>query len=144
MVVATNLFSQSTTNGLMPNKKLIPQEIEYEGKPELEYTINNKIIGLDSYSETDIEGNYIRMKLNNQEVILKMQRKNSSKAKRVYSNSEFTVIFYDIIYGSCAGEGTQNVTGKLLIESKTERNIINFKGYDAIYSSKKCQAIGNG
>ena len=132
-------FSQSITNGLILNKKLIPQEIEYYDKPELEYTMNNKIICLDSYSETDNAGKYIRMKLNNKEVILKMQKKNSSKAKRVYSNNEYTVIFYDIIYGTCAGEGAQNITGKLLIESNIEKNIINFKGSDALYSSKKCQ-----
>ena len=137
-------FSQSTTTNLNLNKKLMPQEIEYDGKPELEYTINNKIIVLDSYSETDSEGKYIKMKLNNKERILKMQKNNSSKAKRIYSNNEYTVTIYDIIYGACAGEGAQNVTGKILIESKTEKNIINFKGSDALYSSKKCQEMGNG
>ena len=137
-------FSQSTKTNLNLNKKLMPQEIEYDGKPELEYTINNKIIVLDSYSETDSEGKYIKMKLNNKERILKMQKNNSSKAKRIYSNNEYTVTIYDIIYGACAGEGAQNVTGKILIESKTEKNIINFKGSDALYSSKKCQEMGNG
>ena len=137
-------FCQSTTTNLNLNKKLIPQEIEYDGKPDLYYTMNNKIIVLDSYSETDSEGKYIRMKLNNKEIILKMQKKKSSKAKRIYSNNEYAVTFYDIIYGACAGEGGQNVTGKILIESKTEKNIINFKGSDALYSSKKCQGMGNG
>jgi len=116
----------------------------YDGKPELEYTMNNKIIVLDSYSETDMESQYIRMKINDNEVILKMQKKNTSKAKRVYSNDEYTVTFYNIIYGACEGEGAQNVSGKLLIESKTEKNTINFKGSDALYSSKKCQEMGNG
>jgi hypothetical protein len=137
-------FSQTQPNNLNLNKKLVPQEIDYDGKPELEYTINNKIIALDSYSETDNEGSYLRMKFNNKEVILKMQKKNSSKIKRVYSNNEYTITFYDIVYGACAGEGAQNVTGKLLIQSKTEQNTVIFKGSDALYSSKKCQGIGNG
>jgi hypothetical protein len=136
-------FSQANTN-LSPNKELIPQEIDYHGKPELEYKMNNKIIVLDSFNETDNEGIYIRMKIKNKEVILKMEKKNSSKSKRVYSNNDYTITFYDIIYGTCAGEGAQNVTGKILIQSKAEKNTIIFKGSDAIYSSKKCQEIGNG
>lgn len=137
-------FSQIQTNNIKLNKKLVPQEIEYDGKPEMEYTINNKIIALDSYSESDNEGSYLRMKFTNKEVILKMQKKNSSKIKRVYSNNEYTITFYDIVYGACAGEGAQNVTGKILIQSKTEQNTVIFKGFDALYSSKKCQGIGNG
>lgn len=123
---------------------MIPQEIDFDGIPELEYTINNKIIALDSYVESDEEGKYIRMKINNNEVLLKMQKNNSSNVKRVFSNDEYTVTFFDVIYGSCAGEGAQNVTGKLLIESKKEKNTITFKGFDKFYSSKKCQGIGNG
>jgi hypothetical protein len=137
------LFSQTTTN-LRLNKKLIPQEIEYDGKPELSYMVNDKIIALDYYSETDNDGSYIRMKISNREVLLKMQKNKSSKTKRIYSNNEYMVVFYDIIYGSCAGEGSQNLIGKILIQSKLEQNTINFKGADALYSSKKCQGIGNG
>jgi hypothetical protein len=123
------LNSTSNDNkNLSLNTKLIPQEIEYDGKPYIEYTINNKIIALDSYSETDTEGEYIRMKFNNKEVILKMQKKNSSKAKEVYSNTEYTVAFYDIVEGYVGEEGSVDVSGKLLIESKTEQNTINFKG----------------
>jgi hypothetical protein len=123
------LNSTSNDNkNLSLNTKLIPQEIEYDGKPSIEYTINNKIIALDSYSETDTEGEYIRMKFNNKEVILKMQKKNSSKAKEVYSNTEYTVAFYDIVEGYVGEEGSVDVSGKLLIESKTEQNTINFKG----------------
>lgn len=136
-------FSQTKTI-LSINKKLVPQEIQFDGKPELIYEINNKMIALDFYSETDYEGNYIRMKLNNKEVKLKMEKKITSKAKRVYSNNQYTVTFYDIVYGTCAGEGAQNLTGKLLIQSKTEQNTVVFKGSDALYSSKKCQEVGNG
>ncbi len=84
------------------------------------------------------------MKFNNKEVKLRMQKNNTSKTKRVYSNNEFTVTFYDIIYGTCAGEGAQNLSGKLLIESSSKQIILNFKGTDTMYSSKKCQDIGNG
>ena len=62
------------TNNLETNKTLLPQSIDYDGKPDLEYTINNEIIALDSYDENDYEGSYIRMKLNDKEVILKMQK----------------------------------------------------------------------
>jgi hypothetical protein len=137
-------ISQSTTKNLIPNKNLIPQEIQYDGKPELEYTMNDKLIVLDSYSESDFEGKYIRMKLNNNEVTLKMQNNSTSNSKRVYSNNEYTVTFYDVVYGACAGEGAQYVTGKILIESKSEQNTVNFKGSDALFSSKKCRGLGNG
>lgn len=122
---------------------MVPQEIDYDGKPELEYTYNNKIIVLESYSETDESGSYIRRKIINKEVNLKLQKQSASKGKRVYSNSQYKVTFYDIIYGTCAGEGAQNLSGKLLIESKTEQNTVNFKGSDTLYSSKKCQDVGN-
>jgi hypothetical protein len=144
ILFATVGFSQAKTTYLTLNKNLIPQEIDYEGKPELEYVVNNKTIALDYYSESDSEGRYIRMKLNGKVVILKMQKSASSKVKRVYSNGGYSVTFYDIVYGTCAGEGAQNLTGKLLIESKSEQNTINFKGSDTLYSSKKCQEMGNG
>jgi hypothetical protein len=106
--------------------------------------MNDKLIVLDSYSESDFEGKYIRMKLNNNEVTLKMQNNSTSNSKRVYSNNEYTVTFYDVVYGACAGEGAQYVTGKILIESKSEQNTVNFKGSDALFSSKKCRGLGNG
>lgn len=137
--------TQGITSNISINKKLIPQEIENDGIPVLEYIMNNKIIVLDSFSETDKEGDqFIRMKINNETIRLKMQKTNFTKFKRVFSNSEYIVTFFDIIYGECMGEGTQAVTGKLRIETKTEFNIINFKGSDAYFSSKKCQEIGNG
>jgi hypothetical protein len=130
---------QSVTKNLIPNKKLIPQEIEYDGKPDLQYLLKNKNIVLDYWDEPFNEKIMcIRMKLNNKEVIFKMQKKNLSKAKRVYFNNEYTVTFFNIIYGECL-EGAQNVTGKLLIESKTEQNTIVFKGYDSYYYNKNCK-----
>jgi hypothetical protein len=142
ILISSFSFSQVSTTNI--NKQLIPQKIDYDGMPELTYTVNNNIIALDSYSDTDNEGKYIRMKFNNKEVKLRMQKNNTSKTKRVYSNNDFTVTFYDIIYGTCAGEGAQNLSGKLLIESSSKQIILNFKGSDTMYSSKKCQDIGNG
>ena len=49
-------------------KKLTPQEIEYDGMPELEYKINSKIIALDASS------GLIRMKFNGKEVTMKMNK----------------------------------------------------------------------
>jgi hypothetical protein len=136
-VIRVSNSQSDQTNTLQTNKKLIPQPIDYNGKPDLEYTLNNVIIALDAYSENDNEGSYIRMKFNNKEVILK--KKNSSKIKRVYSNSEYVVKFDEIIYGDCAGEGAQNLTGKLLIQTKSKKNTVVFNGFDRLYSSIKCQ-----
>lgn len=136
--------TQSINSNISENKKLIPQEIEYNDKPEMEYMMNDKVIALDAFKETDPNANYIRMKINNKIMLLKWQKTNFTKFKRVFSNSEYIVTFFDILYGECTGEGTQAVTGKLRIESKTEFNIVNFKGSDAYFSSKKCQEIGNG
>ena len=138
------LSQVNQTNNLETNKTLLPQSIDYDGMPALEYTINNEIIALDSYDENDSEGSYIRMKLNDKEVILKMQKQHSSKARRVYSNSDYVVTFDGIIYGKCAGEGAQYLTGKLLIQTSSDQNTITFKGYDMLYSSKECQEMGNG
>jgi hypothetical protein len=44
---------------------LIPQEVEYDGKPGFAYSMNDEIIVLDDYKETDPKGNYIRMKIKN-------------------------------------------------------------------------------
>ena len=132
------------TNNLETNKTLLPQSIDYDGMPALEYTINNEIIALDFYDENDSEGSYIRMKLKDKEMILKMQKQYSSKARRIYSNSDYVVTFDEITYGKCAGEGAQYLTGKLLIQTSSNQNSITFKGSDALYSSKKCQEMGNG
>ena len=132
------------TNNLETNKTLLPQSIDYDGMPALEYTINNEIIALDFYDENHSEGSYIRMKLKDKEVILKMQKQYSSKARRIYSNSDYVVTFDEITYGKCAGEGAQYLTGKLLIQTSSDQNSITFKGSDALYSSKECQEMGNG
>lgn len=127
------LNAQSTTKNLLINNKLIPQEIEYDGKPDLQYEMKNKIVVLDHWDDTmDEKTIAIRMKINNKEIIFKMQKKSLSKAKRVYFSNDYTATFFNVIYGRRL-EGGRNVTGKLLIESKTEQNTIIFKGYDSFF-----------
>lgn len=126
------------------NEKLLPQEIGYDGKPGLEYTSDGKIVALESYDENDIEHSYIRMKFNGKEDNLILQENTVSKVKRIYSNKVLKVTFYDIVYGECAGEGAQYLAGKILIQTKSEHNIVDFEGFDGLYSSKECQAVGNG
>ena len=84
------------------------------------------------------------MKLQGKEVNLKMDKQKTSKTKRVFSNEEYILTFFKIIYGAFAGEGSQYINGKLLIQTKFEQNTINFKGSDKFYSNKKCQETGNG
>lgn len=144
IAIFLNKSKNNQTNNLETNKTLLPQSINYDGKPELEYTINNEIVALDSYDENDSERSYIRMKFNDKEVILKMQKQHSSKVRRVYSNSDYVATFDGIIYDKCAGEGAQYLTGKLLIQNSSDQNTVTFKGFDTIYSSKECQEMGNG
>ena len=119
-------------------KKLTPQEIEYDGMPELEYKRNSKIIALDASS------GLIRMKFNGKEVTMKMNKSKTSKLYRIYENKEYLVIFSEIKFGECAGEGRQNIKGKIAIQNKEEKTILTFNGSDGLFSSKKCQGEGNG
>ena len=146
LVFLTSAFSQTDNNlkTLSINQLLVPQMIDYDGKPELEYLFNNETIALDAYDDNDNTASYIRMKLNGEEVKLKMQKQLTSKLKRVYSNRQYTVTYYEIIFGDCAGEGAQNITGKLLIQNNTHQNTILFHGFDVLYSSKKFKDVGNG
>ena len=137
-----NLLSE--LKSLPINSFLFPQKIENDGMPTLEYTTNGDIIVLDSYSDNDPKGLYIRMKIENKEVNLKMQPNLTSKVRRVYSNKEYTVIFYDILFGECSGEMGQKIKGKLLIQTTNKQNIINFEGVDSLYPEKKCRGLGNG
>lgn len=123
---------------------LTPQEVDYDGKPSLQYMIMDKIVALDYYDENDPNASFIRMKFSGNEVILKFQERKSTKFRRVFSNEEYSVIFYDLTYGDCAGEGTQYIDGKILIKSYEEQKTVDFTGSDAYYSSKECQEVGNG
>jgi hypothetical protein len=114
-------------------KKSIPQEIEPEGPPELEYTINNKTIALDGSSSGSII-----MKFNGKLVMLKTNKSKTSKLYRIYENKEYTVIFSEIKFGECAGEGKQNITGKITIQNREGKSVLYFDGSDALFSSKKC------
>ena len=44
-----------------------------------------------------------------------------------------------LFMGDCAGEGAQNLTGKLLIQTKSKKNTVVFNGFDRLYSSIRCQ-----
>ncbi|WP_129020484.1 hypothetical protein [Edaphocola flava] len=118
------------------NKALVPQTISYDGMPELEYKVSNKLVALD-----DESGN-IRMKIKGREYTLKLEQ-GSTSIKRVYSNSYYRVTFFNIAFGKCSGEGGQYITGKLKIETTTEENTVAFNGFDALFSSKKCKDAGN-
>jgi chromosome segregation ATPase len=121
------------------NKNLIPEEIEYDGKPSLDYEYLKKVVALDHYLENDDQNKYIRMKIQGKECTLKMDQSKTNRGVRVYSNQQLQVIFYDIVFGECAGEGMQKIKGKMKIQSPTEENVLNFEGMDDLYSSKKCQ-----
>lgn len=118
------------------NKSLLPQTIDYDGMPELEYKFLNKIIVLDDQAGT------IRMKFKGKEQILKLE-KGATSTQRVYSNNSYRVIFFGIVFGKCTGEGGQFITGKLKVETEAEENTIDFKGFDGLFSSKKCKDAGN-
>lgn len=126
------------------NIKLLPQKIENDGMPSLEYIYKDNIIVLDSYNDSDPNGTYIRMKIQNKEVNLKMQKSLCSKFKRVYSSNEYRVTFFEITFGECAGEMGQEIKGKLLIQTKNEQNTVNFEGVDSLFPDKKCEGLGNG
>lgn len=129
LCVGVSTFAKTT------NKALVPQTITYDGMPELEYKVSNKIIALDD--ETGI-----RMKIKGREYSLKLEA-GAISTKRAYSNGYYRVTFYNIAFGKCSGEGGQYITGQLKIESKTEENTVAFKGFDGLFASKKSKDVGN-
>lgn len=122
------------TSNIFQNKLLLPQEIEYDGKPGLEFTFNDKIITLDSYDENDESGEYIRMKINNKEMNLKKNLLSSDTDIRIYSNNEYRVTFRNFIYEtSDIGEaGEHKLSCDLLIEFKNQYNRITIFGYEGL------------
>ena len=122
------------TSNIIQNKLLLPQEIEYDGKPGLECTFNDKIITLDSYDENDESGEYIRMKINNKEMNLKKEPFLSDTDIRIYSNNEYRVTFRSFIYEtSDIGEaGEHKLSCDLLIEFKNQYNRITIYGYEGL------------
>lgn len=128
----------------VPITHLIPQEISYNGKPDLTYYINDKLTVLDDYVSNDYDNNYIRMKFNNEEILLKNIINETSKFHRVYEGSEYNIIFKIEEYGECAGEGSQYFHGEVIIKYKDKSYSTTFQGSDPFYSSKKCQEVGNG
>lgn len=84
------------------------------------------------------------MKFSNKLNILKLDKKSTSKYKRVYYNQVYTITVIVDSFGDCAGEGKQFIKGKLLIKSKSGVKAVKFEGADANYSSKECAEMGNG
>jgi hypothetical protein len=123
---------------------LIPQEIEYNGKPDLEYSIDGKRTVLDDYSENNPQEKYIRMKFNDKEVLLKNIKNETTKYKRVYAGNNYKVVFKINKYGDCAGEGTQWVYGNVFIKLGKKQYSTTFEGIDTLFSSQQCKEIGNG
>ena len=136
--------AQKQTPAHKINSSLIPQPVEYYEKTDWEYEYKGEVIALDDYNENDPNGTYIEMKFQGKKASLKLQKQSTTKTKRVFSNNNYIVTFYDIIFGECAGEGTQTISGKLLIQTRTEQNTVKFTGRDILYSSKKCKEVGNG
>ncbi len=143
-----NQGSASDTTSIITesiNSDNIPQDLLSSDKPNLEYTQNGIQIVVDTYNENDREGEYIRMKFSNKEIILKLVKESASKYKRIYSNEVYTVTVIVDSFGECQGEMSQALSGKLLIKSKSGTNTVKFDGVDALFSSKECQElVGNG
>jgi hypothetical protein len=119
-------------SNILRNKLMIPQEIEYDGKPGLEYTYNDQTIALDSYNENDEGGEYIRMKINNKEINLKKEQSSKALDIRIYSNNEYRISFRNFIYETTdIGEaGEHKLSCDLFIEYKNQYNRITVYGYE--------------
>ena len=104
-VIRVSNSQSDQTNTLQTNKKLIPQPIDYNGKPDLEYTLNNVIIALDAYSENDNEGSYIRMKFNNKEVILEENKPGKLLIQTKSKKKHSCVNGFDRLYSSIKCQG---------------------------------------
>lgn len=126
------------------NTSLRPQEIDYDGKPDLEYQTEGIRTVLEGYNENDDQSRYIRMKFNGKEVLLKNITSETSKFNRVYRGNGYNVTFKIKEYGKCAGEGSQYLFGEVIIESNGKFYTTGFQGSDPYYSSKECQEVGNG
>jgi hypothetical protein len=129
----------NASTALPIDSKLVPQAIDYDGKPDLEYNIGKSIIALDTYDDKDVNGKFVRMKIGGKEIKLKLDQKTATSDKRKYSNNDYSVTFFEVKYEDCLGEGYQNLNGKILIETKEAQNTVAFKGYDLLFASKKCQ-----
>jgi hypothetical protein len=122
--------------------RLAPQPIEYDGKPELEYRVNDAIVALDGYVDADADGRYIRMRFEGREMLLKMTQ--SSKPERTYEADGLVVTFGGIVYGECTGEGAQAVKGTLHVQRGSASYSTPFTGSDTEFPSRECQEVGNG
>ena len=122
--------------------RLAPQPIEYDGKPELEYRVNDAIVALDGYVDADRDGRYIGMQFAGGEVLLKMTR--HAKEERTYEANGLAVTFGSIVYCACTGEGSQAVKGTLQVRRGEATYSTPFTGSDTELHSRECQEVGNG
>jgi len=122
--------------------RLAPQPIDYDGKPELEYRVNDAIVALDGYVDTDADGRYIRMRFEGREMLLKMTQR--SRSQRTYEADGLVVTFGGIVYGECTGEGAQAVKGTLHVQRGSASFSTPFSGSDTEFPSRECQEVGNG
>lgn len=144
LVFVLHLLFSSCSPSIKNDPSLVPEEIEYDGKPGVEYQINGKIIGLDQYLENDPDGSYLRMKFKGQEISLKFLDAQSDTLKQVFSGSGYQVTFLTEKYGACAGEGQQYITGKASLEHEGKMNSLAFEGSTSYCADPACKEIGNG
>lgn len=138
-LIAFSCVSKKTTDA-----GLVPEPVDYDGKPEIEYVINEQIVGLDQYLECDPNEYYLRMKFKGKLVILHFLKSQSDSLKQVFSNGDYLVTFLTEKYGACAGEGKQYITGKATIESYGKTNTLDFESFTPYCQNPVCRGLGNG
>src|SRR5690554_423364 len=121
---------------------VVPQEIEYYGKPGLEYSIDGKraVLGVyisEGYFINRPENHSIRMKFSNIEMLLKNIRRETTRDKRVYRGNGYQVVFkFKKI--ECQGCHLQTVKGDVFIQTGEKHYSTQFEGYNNLFVSKQC------
>jgi hypothetical protein len=124
--------------------RMIPERIEYDGYPGAEYRIDGNIIALDEYIETDPSGFYLRMQFKGEKVVLNHLQSESDSLTDVFSNESYKVRFVTEKYGECAGEGKQEIFGKVTIKYNNKLNVLDFQSSTIYCQDPRCKEIGNG
>lgn len=136
--------SHSSYDWNIKDPRMVPEKIEYDGYPDAEYRVNDQIVALSDWKETDPEGVYIRMQFKGKETSLKLIKEESDSIKEVFANDNFRVSFTTKRYGECAGEGQQYIFGDVVIELNGKQNVLEFKSTTSNCQDPKCKEIGNG
>lgn len=137
LILFSGVFAQNKNY----NKNLLPEPIySYEGKPALEYLYNGKPIVYDHWIDSDENGCYIEMRLNNREEFLKMEKKNTTKMMRVYSNKNYNVtILIKSIKEPEPDDEYYKLKGYIIIQNTNkERALVSFSGIDWFKDPRKC------